>query len=126
MNWFQFFVAALELPPDPKARQFWARLAHLQLIYSLAGLLVGLACIVGGLGLFLHGIYGSSSWVGEFIGVKSRLADAAPGTILFVVGLLIVWVTRFSIRVRPPAEANRGDRRQLDDTGEHDRRRRIS
>ena len=125
MNWFQFFVAALELPPDPKARQLWARLAHLQLIYSLAGLLVGLTCIVGGLGLFLHGVYGSSSWVGDFIGVKSRLADAAPGTILFVVGLLVVWVTRFSIRVRPLTNQERRQRQFPDYTTQRERRRRI-
>ena len=77
-------------------------MAHLQLIYSLAGLVVGLACVVGGLGLFLHGIVGSSSWVGDFIGVQSKLADAAPGTVLFIVGLLVVWLTRFSLRVRAP------------------------
>ena len=104
MNWLQFLVVALELPPDPKARQLWARLARLQLIYSLAGLVFGLGCIVGGLGLFLHGVAGSTSWVGDFIGVQSRLADAAPGTILFIVGLLVVWLTRFSIRVRQPIE----------------------
>ena len=104
MNWLQFVVVALELPPDPKARQLWARLARLQLIYSLAGLVFGLGCIVGGLGLFLHGVAGSTSWVGDFIGVQSWLADAAPGTILFIVGLLVVWLTRFSIRVRQPIE----------------------
>jgi hypothetical protein len=102
LHWLQFLVAALELPPDPKQRQFWVRMARLQLIYALAGLIVGLACVAGGLGLFLHGVYGSSSWVGNFIGVQSRLADAAPGTVLFVIGLLIVWLTRFSVRVRQP------------------------
>jgi len=102
MHWFALLVAALELPPDPKERQFWARLAHLQLIYALAGLVVGFGCVAGGLGLFLHGIYGSSSWVGDFIGVQSKLADAAPGTVLFIVGLLVIVVTRFSVRVKPP------------------------
>lgn len=125
MNWFQFFVAALELPPDPKARQMWARLAHLQLIYSLAGLLVGLGCIVGGLGLFLHGVYGSSSWVGDFIGVKSRLADAAPGTVLFVIGLLVVWLTRFSIRVRQPINIEFGGQTRAP-RREHERKRKAS
>jgi uncharacterized membrane protein len=71
----------------------------LQLIYSLAGLMVGLACIIGGIVLFVHGVSGSSSWVGEVIGARSKLSDAAPGTILFVVGMLIVVVTRFEIRV---------------------------
>ncbi|MDQ6885167.1 MAG: hypothetical protein M3077_13190 [Candidatus Dormibacteraeota bacterium] len=43
---------------------------------------------------------GSSSWVGQVIGLQGKLSDAAPGTVLFVVGLLVVWVTRFDIRVR--------------------------
>jgi hypothetical protein len=110
LNWLQFFVAALELPPDPRQRQFWTRMARLQLIYSLAGLVFGLGCIVGGLGLFLHGIVGSTSWVGEFIGVQSKLADAAPGTVLFIVGLLVVWLTRFSIRVRIPIRTEMEER----------------
>ena len=104
MTWLQFVVAALELPPNPRERHFWGRLAVLQLIYSLAGLLLGLACIIGGIVLFFHGVAGSSSWVGEFIGVQSKLSDAAPGTVLFVVGLAVVWLTRFAVRVRQPIE----------------------
>ena len=89
----------MELPPDPDERELWTRLARLQLIYSLAGLVFGLGCIVGGLGLFLHGVVGSTSWVAGFVGAQSKLGDAAPGTVLFIVGLLAVWVTRFSLRV---------------------------
>lgn len=74
------------------------------MIYSLAGLVFGAACILGGIGLFLHGVVGSSSWVGSMIGVQSKISDAAPGTVLFVVGLAVVWVTRFAIRVRRPIE----------------------
>jgi hypothetical protein len=103
-NWLQFVVAVLELPPDPRDRRFWGRLAVLQLIYSLAGLMFGLACIIGGILLFFHGVTGSSSWIGEVIGVKSSLSDAAPGTVLFVVGLAVVWLTRFAVRVRQPVE----------------------
>ena len=69
LNWLPFVLAVLELPPNPRERHFWGRLATLQLIYSLAGLFFGLACIVGGILLFFHGVSGSSGWVGEFIGV---------------------------------------------------------
>ena len=110
MNWLQLVVGALELPADPRERHFWGRLATLQLIYSLAGLVLGLACIVGGILLFFHGVAGSSSWVGEVIGVKSKLSDAAPGTVLFVVGLAVVWVTRFAVRVRQPIEIDLRER----------------
>ena len=111
----QFTLVALELPPDPRERHFWSRLAMLQLIYSLAGLVLWLACVIGGTLLFFHGVVGSSSWVGEVIGVKSKLSDAAPGTVLFVVGLAVVFLTRFAVRVRQPIEIDLSDRRDMPD-----------
>ena len=133
MNWLAFVVAALELPADPRERHFWGRLAVLQLIYSLAGLVLGLACIAGGILLFFHGVTGSSSWVGEVIGVKSNLSDAAPGTVLFVVGLAVVWLTRFAVRLRQPIEidlrerALASERREVSERREPaERRRRAS
>jgi len=122
LNWLQFVVAALELPPDPRERHFWGRLAVLQLIYSLAGLVFGLACIVGGILLFFHGVAGSSSWVGEFIGVQSRLSDAAPGTVLFVVGLAVVWLTRFTVRVKQPIDIELRARVVAAEQLQHERR----
>jgi uncharacterized membrane protein len=112
VNWLQFVVAALELPSDPGERNFWGRLAVLQLIYSLAGLVLGLACVIGGIVLFFHGVAGSSSWVGQFIGVQGKLSDAAPGTVLFVVGLAVVLLTRFSVRVRQPIQIDVRERRE--------------
>jgi hypothetical protein len=124
LNWLQFVVAALELPADPRERHFWGRLALLQLIYSLAGLVLGLACIVGGILLFFHGVAGSSSWVGEFIGVQSKLSDAAPGTVLFVVGLAVVWLTRFAVRVKQPIDIELRARVEAAEQREHERRER--
>ena len=126
MNWLQLVVAALELPADPRERHFWGRLALLQLIYSLAGLLLGLACIIGGILLFFHGVAGSSSWVGEVIGLKSKLSDAAPGTVLFVVGLAAVWLTRFAVRVRQPIEIELRERALASQRREHSGRREHS
>lgn len=115
LSGLQFTLVALELPPDPRERHFWSRLATLQLIYSLAGLVLGLACVIGGILLFFHGVVGASSWVGEVIGVKSRLSDAAPGTVLFIVGLAVVFLTRFTVRVRQPIEIDLSDRRDMPD-----------
>jgi hypothetical protein len=66
-----------------------------QLIYSMTGLLVGLACMIGGIVLFLHGITGSTSWIIKMLGAESNITDAAPGAVLFIVGLFVVWVTKF-------------------------------
>src|SRR5207253_10826854 len=126
LNWLHFALAVLELPPNPRERHFWGRLAVLQLIYSLAGLVFGLACVVGGILLFFHGVTGSSSWVGEFIGVQSKLSDAAPGTVLFVVGLAVVWLTRFAVRVRQPIEIELRERALASQRREHSGRREHS
>jgi hypothetical protein len=122
LNWLQFVLSVLELPPNPRERHFWGRLATLQLIYSLSGLVFGLACIVGGIVLFFHGVAGSSSWIGEFIGVQSKLSDAAPGTVLFVVGLAVVWLTRFAVRVRQPIDIELRARVEAAEKREHARR----
>src|SRR5436853_2242137 len=122
LNWLHFALAVLELPPNPRERHFWGRLAVLQLIYSLAGLVFGLACVVAGTLLFFHGVSGSSSWVGEFIGVQSKLSDAAPGTVLFVVGLVVVWLTRFAVRVKQPIDIELRARARVADRPEHERR----
>lgn len=72
--------------------------AFYQLIYSLAGLILGLACVIGGIILFLNGVTGSTNWTAKFIGAESNISDAAPGVVLFIVGLFIVWVTRFNAK----------------------------
>jgi hypothetical protein len=70
-----------------------------QLIYSIAGLLLGLACTVGGVILSLNGVIGSTSWTAKFLGAESQINDAAPGVMLFIVGLFIVFFTRYVFKV---------------------------
>jgi len=70
------------------------------LIYSVAGLIVGLVCVIGGVVLFLNGVVGSTSWTAKFLGAESNLNDAAPGAVLFIVGLFVVFITRYVFKVR--------------------------
>ncbi len=62
--------------------------------YGALGLVLGLVTIIGGVILGLNGIAGSSSWTAKLFGFESQLNDAAPGVILFVVGVFLVWATR--------------------------------
>ena len=62
--------------------------------YGKLGLAVGLICVLGGIALFLNGIAGSTSWTAKVIGAESEISDAAPGAVLFVVGIFIVFITR--------------------------------
>ncbi len=91
---------AVEVPAERTDSPFWKQAMFYQFIYSLAGLVLGLACVIGGIVLFLHGVTGSTSWTTTFIGGKSKVSDAAPGAVLFIVGLFIVWITRFSVKVK--------------------------
>jgi hypothetical protein len=69
-----------------------------RLIYSLCGLFLGLACIIGGVALFFGGITGATKWTAKILASSSEISDAAPGAVLFIVGLFIVIATRFTAR----------------------------
>lgn len=71
-----------------------------KLIYSLFGLVLGLTCILVGGYLGLSGVAGNSRMVAEVLGLKTELSDATPGVVLFVVGIFMVWITRFNPRIR--------------------------
>ena len=83
-----------------KAHETMQTVSRHQLIYSVLGLLTGILMTLGGLVLFLNGVAGSSSWTVSLLSLESDLSDAAPGTILFVVGLAIVLVTRYEFKVK--------------------------
>ena len=74
------------------------KLSRHQLTYSILGLVLGSVCIIGGILLFLAGVTGAMSWTAGFLAASSELLDAAPGAVLFVVGLFIVFVTRYKLK----------------------------
>jgi hypothetical protein len=59
---------------------------------------------VRGIVLYLHHVTGTTNWTAKFMGAESNLSDAAPGAILFIVGLFIVFVTKFSIKTEKVTE----------------------
>jgi hypothetical protein len=69
-------------------------------IYSMTGLILGLICMIGGIILFLNGVSGATSWTAKILGSESIITDAAPGAILFIVGLFIVIATRYSAKIK--------------------------
>lgn len=89
--------------PDGKRLQsvdheIWKAAVRYQFIYSMGGLFLGFSCIVGGLILFLRGVSGATSWTASLLGIKSDITDAAPGAVLFIVGIFLVRITKFSVR----------------------------
>jgi hypothetical protein len=57
-----------------------------------------LACIIVGAILSLAGAVGHTSWTASALGLSTSLNDAAPGVIVFVVGIFMVLITRFRVR----------------------------
>jgi hypothetical protein len=77
---------------------FHRLLLKLKFVYCLVGLFLGLTCILVGAWLCLRGVTGHSSWAVSMLELSSTLNDASPGTVLFTVGVLVVWATRFKVR----------------------------
>jgi len=75
------------------------RISKHQLIYSFVGFLFALICVGGGILLFLNGIAGSSSFTANFIGVETTIDDAAPGAILFIVGLFVIFFSKYEFNI---------------------------
>lgn len=68
--------------------------------YGMLGLLLGLASIIGGIILGLNGVAGSTSWTASVLGLKSQVNDAAPGVVLFIVGVFMVYITKPRVKLK--------------------------
>jgi hypothetical protein len=66
----------------------------------MLGLILGLAAIIGGVILGLNGVAGSTSWTTKLLGLESQINDAAPGVVLFIVGLFMIWATKPTVRMK--------------------------
>ena len=90
-------IARIRPPRGFSDKAFWNKANLYQFIYSMAGLVLGLTCIIGGIVLFLHGVTGSTSWTAKILGAESKISDAAPGAILFIVGIFLVFITKYEV-----------------------------
>ena len=66
----------------------------LKFAYSVIGLILGLACILTGAVLGLAGVSGHTTFTASMLGLSTNLNDAAPGVVVFVVGIFMVLITR--------------------------------
>jgi len=69
-------------------------------IYASLGLVLGLAAIIFGSVLCLNGVVGKTSWSASLFGLTSKINDAAPGVVLFIVGLFMIVATRPKIKLK--------------------------
>lgn len=68
--------------------------------YAKLGLILGLASIVGGVILGLNGVAGATSWSAKLLGLESNLNDAAPGVVLFIVGIFFIQITKPKVSLK--------------------------
>ena len=62
------------------------------------GLMLGVAVLLVGCLLVYLGISGNVAWVAGALGLTTEMAEA--GALLFFVGLLLVWATRYRVSVK--------------------------
>jgi len=67
--------------------------------YAKLGLFLGLATIIGGIILGLNGVTGHTSWTAKLLGLESNINDAAPGVVLFIVGIFFVYITKPRVKL---------------------------
>ena len=72
--------------------KFWTRVTLYKLVYSICGLVTGIACVVLGTILLLNRLKGSADGAMS----KGQLIGAAPWAALFIIGLFVIAVTRYS------------------------------
>ena len=77
-------------------------------LYSMTGMFLGLVSMLGGIVLFLNSVAGNSSWTAKILGNESSITDAGPGAVLFIVGLFVIFVTRYKVIV--DRHSRNGDR----------------
>ena len=73
-----------------------------QFLYSLTGLILSFASILGGTILFFRGITGSTSWTMKLLGLENTITDAPPGAVLVGIGLFVLWATRYTVKSDAP------------------------
>lgn len=97
-----FQPVTVELPTEvpPELIKY---LARLQFIVTVLGLIFGVLCITGGIVLFVLGITGNMSITGKLGDKEIEIVDAAPGAVLFLVGLAVAYLTRFVFKIADPA-----------------------
>jgi hypothetical protein len=68
-------------------------------IYAIIGQVLGFSTVIGGIILALHGVSGHTSWTAKLFGFESSINDAAPGVVLFIVGIFLVFITRPKVKL---------------------------
>lgn len=89
-------------PPKPTigAIILGAILGLFELLKTAIGISVGIICIAGGAWLSYVGITANTSWSIHFMGESFDLTTSAPGVVMIVAGMAIVFVALKAHEIR--------------------------
>jgi uncharacterized protein YjeT (DUF2065 family) len=68
--------------------------------FSVFGVLVGLAFMALGVVVFYLGEIGEFTLVTEIFDFNSPEIDAVVGVVLFIIGIVVIWTTRYKAVVK--------------------------
>jgi hypothetical protein len=67
---------------------------------SPAAFLFGVSVVALGCMLFYLGISGNVARFAAAVGFNTKVIDASPGALLFILGLLVIWLTRLRMTAK--------------------------
>ncbi len=105
-------IDVIEVPSTVTDKKMWSKAIFYHFVYSMIGMIIGILSLISGVYLFYIGITQGSEWEFNILGIKSTMSNAMPGTILFLIGFLIIRVSRYNI-VLHKGEKKRKKARQI-------------
>jgi len=88
---------SVEIKNEKLGKPFWEKVVYYQFIISLTGMITGILIVLLGAFMAFRGISGTTNWIFNILGFQSQIAEATPGIILFLLGIVIIYLTRFKI-----------------------------
>lgn len=90
----------IEIPKEVKDTKLWKQATVFQFVYSIVGLLLGIGCIITGIILLIKGILLKQDFNIKVFNFESNLTNTSVGVILFLIGILVIFITKFSIKAK--------------------------
>lgn len=89
-----------DVPKTIKSVNLWSRVVKFQFLYSILGLVIGFILISIGVFLVTQSIGNKSELSIKILNYFFNIKQAAPGGILFIIGLVVIIITKFKITTK--------------------------
>jgi hypothetical protein len=97
----EFPVEEIELDPDLPP-EILEQGIEVQRLYSILGLVFGVIIVLAGVVLMVLGFSGSVDIAFQSGTTKAHVVTGSLGIVVALIGAILVWVTRFKVRITRP------------------------